>query len=123
MSCATCPVQCGFGRLPDALQPFGEDFQTADGVFIKQMVIPRSGTIVPQHSHVYDHTTMLAKGILKVEVAGELAVVHYAPAAIFIRAGVKHLLTSLEDDTIAYCIHNVSRNGSVEVQEEHQITE
>lgn len=109
MSCGTCQA-CAV--LPDELQPYGVEFHTADGVFIKEMHIPLAGTIVPQHAHSYDHTTMVAKGSLKVTAEG-VVIVYQAPAGIFIPARVKHMLESLEDDTIAYCIHRARDGGAV----------
>jgi len=88
----------------------------ADGVFIKEMRIPKSGTLVPQHSHEYDHTSFVAKGSVTCE-----GKTYHAPFPIYIKAGVKHMFQSLEDDTLVLCIHNVSRAGHVEVREEHQI--
>jgi hypothetical protein len=112
--CATCPVRCQ--------QPFGTEITTVDGIFIKEMHIPDQFTVVPQHSHRYDHTTMLAKGMVGMKTGDDHEWrVHVAPAAIFIKAGVKHTFQSLEPDTILYCIHNVSRTGHVEVAEVHEI--
>jgi hypothetical protein len=46
-----------------------------------------------------------------------------APAGILIRAGVKHIFLSLVDETIVYCIHNLSRSDAVEVLAEHHLVE
>lgn len=99
------------------------EFHSADGVFVKEMRIPKAGTIVAQHSHSYDHTTMLAKGRMRVSVVGQHrteGAVYQAPAGIFIPAKVMHMLESLEDDTIAYCIHR-ERDGGAAVEAEHHI--
>lgn len=112
--CETCAVraQC---------QPYGKEYTAADGVFIKEMRIPKTGTRVPQHSHEYDHTSFLAKGSIVAKADGVLIGQFQAPYPIYVRAGVKHEFQSLEDDTLVLCIHNVSRTGAVEVREEHQI--
>lgn len=102
-------------------QPHGIELHMADDVFIKQMVIPRAGTYVPQHSHAYDHTSMLAKGSIRVWEDGQLTGDFVAPTGIMIKRGVKHTFLSLEDGTIVYCIHNLSRADVVEVLEEHHI--
>lgn len=102
-------------------QPHGEE-HVSDGVGVKEMIIPKSGTIVPQHSHEYEHISYVARGLVKVSSSdkpGERFI--KAPAAINIPAGVKHTFTSLVDDCLVLCIHNVSRNGTFEVREEHQI--
>lgn len=95
----------------------------ADGIFIKQMHIKKEGTTVPQHSHKYDHVSMLARGSVHVWADGIHVGKHVAPHGIFIKAGVKHKFLSLEDDTIIYCVHNVARAGVPEVKEEHQLGE
>ena len=93
---------------------------TPDGVFIKQMYLRHAGTAVPQHAHVYDHTSMLARGAVRAWADGELLGEFQAPCPIFIKAKVKHTFLSLEPDTLIYCIHNVSRTGAVEIHAEHQ---
>lgn len=107
--CTNCAVraQC---------QPWGAEHFAADGIFIKEMRIPKAGTIVPQHSHKYDHTSFVASGSVTFE--GQTI---EAPAALYIPAGKKHTFTSLVDDTLVLCIHNVGRTGGVEVREEHQL--
>lgn len=73
-------------------------------VFIKGMFFEKAGDHHAGHSHCFDHTTLLAKGQLRVRVNGK-DTDFKAPHSIFIKAGVEHELTALEDDTIAYCIH------------------
>jgi hypothetical protein len=97
---------------------WGEEYMAADGVFIKEMRLPKAGTLVPQHSHEYDHTSFLAKGSVLFE-GKELK----APTPIFIPAGKKHTFVSLEDDTLILCIHNVSHTGKIEIREEHTLEE
>lgn len=46
-----------------------------------------------------------------------------APHFIFIPAHTKHRFQTLEDGTIMWCIHNISRTGAVEIAEEHQLAE
>jgi hypothetical protein len=105
--CLNCEVR-------DECQPYGSE-HFVDGAFIKEMRIPYSGTIVPQHSHAYDHISYVAKG--KVLFEGKMV---KAPTALMIPAGKKHMFQSLEDDCLILCIHNVSRTGSIEVLEENQ---
>lgn len=108
--CATCELACS--------QPYGVEISTVDGIFIKQMVIPEAHTVVPQHKHRYDHTSMLAKGSVHAWTDKGFLGTFIAPAKIFIKAGIFHTFKSLEDETIIYCIHNVIRNGEVEVTAE-----
>ena len=99
-------------------QPPVWEFAETNGIFIKQMPLPEVGMAVPQHSHEYDHYTMLATGSLKVIKNGVEMGVFHAPKPIFIEAGAKHLLISMEPNTLAYCIHRTDR---MEIVEEHQV--
>ena len=99
-------------------QPYGSEFMAADGLFIKEMILDKAGTIVPQHSHAYDHVSYVAKGAVLFE--GKR---YESPSPIFVPAMKKHTFVSLEDDTLVLCIHNVSRSGEVEVVAEHQLIE
>ena len=109
---------CDVCAIKDECQPYGAEYEAADGVWIKEMCIPKAGTIVPQHSHAYDHTSYLAKG--SVEVEGHT---YHAPFPIYIKAGVMHTFLSLQDDTLVLCIHNVSRTGAVQVAAENSISQ
>jgi len=102
-------------------QPESAEFSCVDAIFVKQMDLPKKGMVVPQHAHVYDHTTMVAKGSIRVIRDGVDLGVFYAPKPIFIRAKTKHLLIAMEDDTLAYCLHNLSHSGEVEIHEAHTI--
>jgi quercetin dioxygenase-like cupin family protein len=104
------------------VHPISVEFITADGVFIKQTVIKDSGTLLPQHSHVWDHTTLVAKGSVSCWKNGTFDRIYVAPSTIFIRAGVKHLFQTLEDDTILYCIHNLHDKEKVAILEEHELS-
>lgn len=102
-------------------QPYGVEMHMADDVFIKEMHIPKAGTYIPQHSHVYGHTSMLALGSIRVWKDGVFHGDFKAPAGLFIEAGTKHTFLSLVDETIVYCIHNTSRADLIEVLEEHHL--
>lgn len=102
-------------------QPPIVEMETIDGVFIKQMFLRQAGTIVPQHSHVYDHGSLLARGSVRVWRDDVLDGDHTAPEILFIPAAVKHTFMSLVDDTIVYCIHNLLRSEEVEILEEHHL--
>ena len=85
------------------------------------MYMRYKGTVIPQHAHTYAHHSMLARGSVALWKDGEFIRNYQAPAAILIDAGVKHTFMNLEPDTIVYCIHNVSRDGEVSIQSEHNI--
>lgn len=111
-SCFTCAA---------CEQPPLWEHQSADGVFIKQMFLRDAGMLVPQHAHVYDHTSLLAHGRVRVWKDGILQGDFQAPYPFFIEAKVKHAFQALEPGTLIYCIHNTSRNGRVDIHAEHQL--
>jgi len=93
------------------------EFSIEDGIFIKQMSMVSTGTFVPQHSHAYAHSSMLASGSVRVWQNDELKGDFKAPIPINIPAGVKHTFMSLEPNTVVYCIHRIDRSGHVEIDE------
>lgn len=110
-ACGTCPIAC--------TQPFGETIKTVDGVFIREMNIPDNFTIVAQHIHKHDHTTMVAVGRVKVWIEGVLLGDYTAPSSIFIAADTPHMFQSQEPNTLLYCIHNL--HGADEVDSKEQV--
>lgn len=104
-------------ELPDV------EFALADGVFIKQMFLAHADMWVPQHSHEYDHSSMLAAGSIRVWQDDKLIGDFVAPTPIHIPAGTKHTFLSLEPGTVVYCIHRTDRTGKIDVREEHHFVD
>lgn len=100
-------------------QPHQVDIKMADDVFIKQIVVANPETYLPQHSHAYDHTSMIALGAVRVWEGGDCKGDFTAPCGLTIKACVKHMFMTLVPNTIIYCIHNVSRTGDVDLLDEH----
>jgi quercetin dioxygenase-like cupin family protein len=78
------------------------------------MYFRRAGDVELGHTHQFDHLTLLAKGKLKVTVAGvtsEFA----APHMIYIKADKIHELEALADETVAYCIHALRNKDNNEI--------
>lgn len=94
------------------------EFTIQDGIFIKQMHMINKGVYVPQHSHKYEHASMLARGSVRCWKDDILVGDFKAPIPINVQAGCKHTFMSLEPDTILYCIHRTDRVGGVEIAEE-----
>ena len=93
----------------------------ADGIEVWHNHVPRAGTILPQHSHPFPHLTVMPCGAVRLELDGELIGEFAAPWSRVIPAGTKHLFTTLVDDTVIECIHNVSRTGKIEILERHDL--
>ncbi len=102
-------------------QPTQQGVAQADGVFVRRLHIPDEDSYVPQHSHRYDHLTMLAVGSMRVWQDGVLRGDFAAPAEIVIPAGAKHVFLTLTPGVTFYCIHNTGRCGAVEELEQHEL--
>ena len=79
-------------------------------VYCRLMNFKKKGDQELGHYHSYDHGTLLAKGRLLVEKTDDEgnpigSKEFEAPSFIFIGKDVRHVLTALEDDTVATCIH------------------
>lgn len=114
---------CNCVELASEQPPDDVEIHIADDVFVKQMLIKKSGTYIPQHSHKYDHLSMLAVGKVRAWADERDLGEFEAPRGIVIKAGVKHTFLSLVDNTIIYCIHNAARADVAAVLEEHQLVE
>jgi hypothetical protein len=110
MNCSNPCLECPVNSI---CQPFGNEFTAADGIWIKEMRIPHANTLVPQHSHEYDHTSYLAAGSVLFE--GEI---YDAPHPFYIPAHKMHT-----DNTLILCIHNISRSGAVQIHAENRTLE
>ncbi len=97
------------------------EFKTVDGMFIKSIFLPRKG-LYPQHSHAFDHTSLLARGAVNLWKENEV-LFYVAPAIIWIEKEVKHKFQTLEDETLIYCLHNLNGEEQVRVLEEHHLLE
>jgi hypothetical protein len=79
-------------------------------VYCRLMNFVKKGDQELGHYHSYDHGTLLASGKLLVEKLDDSGNVKNkkeftAPSFIFIEKDCKHILTALEDNTVATCIH------------------
>ena len=88
-----------------AEQPISTEIRMADGVFVKTMVVRKKGTVIPQHSHKFSHTSCLVRGSVRLFANSGTPDVDYmgiyiAPCGIVIEAGVKHLFETITDDVI-----------------------
>ena len=71
-------------------------------VYVKETFIPADKCLV-QHTHKFDHLSILAQGSIELIVDGKKSIIH-APACLTIEAGKHHGVKSLTD-VIWYCIH------------------
>jgi quercetin dioxygenase-like cupin family protein len=99
-------------------QPIGREYITSDGkTFVKEMDIAEAGTIIPQHSHPYEHISYVARGAVLFD--GRLIRSGTPEAAILVPAFKKHTFQAMEPDTLVLCIHS----GTPVIHEEHELVE
>ena len=104
-------------------QPETVDIIMADGLFAKQTHVKRAGTVLPQHSHVWDHASFISHGAARVWKDALLIGDFQAPHGLMIEAHTKHTFMTLADNTVISCIHRIDRTGEIEIEAEHQIKE
>lgn len=111
-----------YSKAENIDQPDVEEFHLADGVFIKSGLFKQTGVIVAQHSHEYDHTSFIATGAVRAWRDGEYIGEFFAPTSIFIKAKCKHAFEIASPNTLIMCIHNISRNGMIDIHELHELS-
>jgi hypothetical protein len=88
-------------------------FALISNVWMKLMSFRKAGDFNPGHSHTFDHGTLLSQGSLEVDIDGQKTVFK-APTIIYIEKGKDHILTALEDNTVACCIHAIRDGEAIE---------
>lgn len=76
------------------------------GIYYKVWRVTDAGTLIPQHSHRFDHLTALLQGCVRVYRADEMLGDYRAPAVVRIPAGVQHAFLTLTPNVALACIHN-----------------
>lgn len=82
-------------------------------IFVREMRFTSAGDVVEGHAHNFDHTTYVARGALRIDQidASGSVVKSVTKEAIdgrnwvLIKAGVKHRITALRDDSMGHCIY------------------
>jgi quercetin dioxygenase-like cupin family protein len=93
------------------------DIVMADGLFAKQTMVPRAGSILKQHAHAWDHVSFVSRGAVRVWCDGVMLGDFEAPHGLMIKAGVEHQFGTLADDTVISCIHRIDRTGEIDLTE------
>lgn len=88
-------------------QPPVEFVEEVCGIFFRSVFLEKSGMIVWQHVHTYDHPTFIGSGSVRLWVDEEWAGDFKAGHAVGIKAGQKHLFMALEPNTRLACVHSV----------------
>lgn len=83
------------------------------GLYFRTMLLKEVGTVVPQHTHDYDHATLIGSGSVRLWVDGEWIGDFIAGMALEIIANHEHLFQALEPMTRLTCIHTLASAESV----------
>lgn len=89
-----------------------------DGVAIQAGRFAK-GVHIPQHAHRYAHMTFIGHGAVDAWCDGVYMGRYAAFGGIIIAAHKKHTFVTLEENTVIICVHNASRTGDIEIEEEH----
>lgn len=73
------------------------------GVYAKEVIID-DGFEVKQHSHAFDHMSVLVEGCAIVW-RGDTQETYYAPSVIQIKAGIEHSVQAVNGRVVWLCIH------------------
>jgi hypothetical protein len=82
-------------------------------LYSRMMHFEKTGDTEHTHTHSFDHLTLLASGSVKCVANGE-ETIFKAPHMIYINKDTEHAFTSLEDNTVAYCIHAMRTSEKIE---------
>jgi len=96
------------------------------GIYCKLWSVPDRGTLLPQHSHVWDHISLIVQGAVRVWRDEDLIGDFKAPAMIKIEAYALHKFLTLTDNTTIACLHNADHadpEGEPVIAAEHQLVE
>jgi quercetin dioxygenase-like cupin family protein len=75
-------------------------------VFIRPNRELMAGQVVQGHAHNFDHTSIVFTGAVSVKRDEEDTQVFRAPSHFLVRAGVRHEITALEDNTTFWCVYS-----------------
>jgi|APCry1669188970_1035186.scaffolds.fasta_scaffold25894_2 quercetin dioxygenase-like cupin family protein len=73
------------------------------GLYIHAMCFEKAGDENIGHSHDYDHHNLVTRGRVRVEVEGRTTEIGEFEL-VFVKRGLSHKFTALEDNTIAVCL-------------------
>jgi quercetin dioxygenase-like cupin family protein len=105
------------------IEPEVIEFHLADDIFIMSGSFKEVGTRIPQHSHEYDHTSFIATGAVEVWCDSQYLGEYKSPTGLLIKKNTKHTFMTTEENTTILCIHNISRNGMIEIHDLHELTD
>ena len=115
------------GAIPLDDMPVETQICEADGIYIKQIAVPKRGTILGQHAHQLSHLSLLARGAVRLRRGHWTAAVmeegeeFHAPVGIHIPAGELHSFETLTDDVVLYCVHALGTPEALKILAHHGV--
>lgn len=115
------------GAIPLDDIPIETQIFEADGLYIKQIAVPKKGTILGQHAHQLSHISLLASGSVRLRRGHWTAAVvedgeeYHAPTGIPIPAGELHSFETLTDGVVLYCVHSLASGEALRILALHGI--
>ena len=92
------------------------------GIYYKVWRVPDADTLIPQHSHDYDHLTAVIQGMVRVWRDDVHIGDFMAPATVRIPKHCKHAFRTLTPSCVFACIHAEGTEDAVH-EEHHLVTE
>jgi quercetin dioxygenase-like cupin family protein len=96
--------------LPTGGVPFDEPpiefIQEVGGLYFRAILLEKTGSVVPQHKHPFNHVTLVASGKVRMWVDGAWVGDFSGFYAIEIEANKEHVFQALEDNTRLSCVHD-----------------
>ncbi len=78
------------------------------GIYIRSILLAKTGQRVEQHAHEFDHLTYCGSGAAEFYENGTKVGVVKAGDAARVQAGRQHYFIALEDNTRLACIHDAA---------------
>jgi len=78
------------------------------GVYFRSILVPKAGTMIPQHVHPHDHATYCGRGRAAPFVQGVRQPDLLEGHAFEVKAGIEHAFVTLEDNTRLACCHDAA---------------
>jgi quercetin dioxygenase-like cupin family protein len=75
-------------------------------IYVKTWTVPDRGTLVPQHSHEWDHVSYIVSGVVRVWRDDDELGDFIGPCSVNIPALTPHRFLTLSDGVVLLCIHN-----------------
>lgn len=85
-----------------------ENITEGAGFYFRTITLKKAGMVVPQHTHDYDHATLVGHGKVRAWRDDKWVGDFEMGEAIVIPANCKHVFESLEPGTVLTCVHNIA---------------